>query len=53
MEVFTVKCAFMYDVYGIVKVKVRVLLLYSAARPDCFSIALQPYPWQGTDSTLV
>ena len=34
-------------------VKVNVLLLYSAARPDGFSSALQPYPWQGTRPTLV
>ena len=33
--------------------KVKVLLLYSAARPDGFSSALQPYPWQGTHPTLV
>ena len=35
------------------KVKVKVLLLYSAARPDGFSSTLQPYPWQGTHPTLV
>ena len=35
------------------KVKVKVLLLYSTARPDGFSSTLQPYPWQGTHPTLV
>ena len=35
------------------EVKVKVLLLYSAARPDGFSSALQPYPWQETHPDLV
>ena len=34
-------------------IKVKVLLLYNTARPDSFSSALQPYPWQGTHPTLV
>ena len=34
-------------------VKVKVLLLYSAARPDGFSSTLQPYPWQGIHPALV
>ena len=34
-------------------VKVKVLPLYSAARPDGFSSTLQPYPWQGTHPSLV
>ena len=33
--------------------KVKVLLLYSATRPDGFSSTLQPYPWQGTQPTLL
>ena len=42
----------MFNMYK-VKVKVKVLLLYSAARPDGFSSTLQPYPWQGMHPTLV
>ena len=34
-------------------IKVEVLLLYSATRPDSFNSTLQPYPWQGTHPTLV
>ena len=34
-------------------IKVKILLLYSAARLDSFSSTLQPYPWQGTHPTLV
>ena len=37
----------------IMDVKVKVLLLYSATRPDGFRSTLQPYPWQGTHPTLV
>ena len=33
-------------------VKVKVLILYSTARLDSFSSALQPYPWQGTHPIL-
>ena len=36
-----------------INLKVNVLVLYSAARPDGFSSALQPYPWLGTHPTLV
>ena len=41
-----------YDI-DILILKVKVLLLYSAARPDGFSSTLQHYPWQGTHPTLV
>ena len=34
-------------------IKVKVLLFYSATRPDGFSVALQPYPWQETHPNLV
>ena len=34
------------------KGKKKVLLLYSAARPDGFSSTLQPYPWQGDSPNL-
>ena len=35
------------------EIKGKVLLLYSATKPDSFSSTLQPYPWQGTHPTLV
>ena len=35
-----------YKIGGFKMIKVKVLLLYSAARPDSFSSTLQPYPWQ-------
>ena len=41
------------DIVCLINKKVKVLLLYSTARPDSFSSTLQPYTWQGTHPTLV